>query len=120
MASGGYLHEDEQALMGLAFNLFILMYQLRTFSEDKELVTALVSCEGFEYFQSLLGVVEIARGAGASVPQHCPTSSVGRTVCERPLRGPFLVLCCRPLKCIATLSTYHTCCEGGMGRLCAI
>ena len=38
------------------------MFQLRTFSDDAALVTALEACKGYAYFRSLLGVVEIARG----------------------------------------------------------
>ena len=48
--------------MGLAFNLFILMYHLRTFSDDSRLLSALESCQGYDYFKSRLGVIEIARG----------------------------------------------------------
>ena len=62
ISSGVQLTEDQQALMEFAFNLFILMSQLRAFSDDTGLVTALESCRGYEYFRSLLGVVEIARG----------------------------------------------------------
>ena len=52
VASGGYLPESQQALMGLAFNLFILMYQLRTFCPDDDaLRTALKECSGYDYFQ---------------------------------------------------------------------
>ena len=60
--SGSKIPDDEQALLELAFNLFILMFQLRTFSDDPALVTALEACQGYAYFRSLLGVVEIARG----------------------------------------------------------
>ena len=53
--------------MGLAFNLFILMSHLRTFSDDQNLLSAIEGCLGYEYFQNLLGVVEIARGMPCAV-----------------------------------------------------
>ena len=62
ISSGVQLAEEQQALMEFAFNLFILMSQLRAFSDDAALKTALESCRGYEYFQTRLGVVEIARG----------------------------------------------------------
>ena len=62
MSSGLKVPDDKQEMLEFAFNLFILMFQLRTFTDEKGLVEALESCSGYKYFRSLLGVVEIARG----------------------------------------------------------
>ena len=74
--SGLKLPEEEQSLLDLAFNLFILMYQLQTFSEDEIISDILKSCSGYDYFRGLLGMVEIARGQNLErvyfhIPNEC-------------------------------------------------
>ena len=59
--SGVSLPEAKQVLLNLAFNLFILMYQLQSVSAHKA-SASLESCSGYAYFRSLLGIIEIARG----------------------------------------------------------
>ena len=57
--SGVSLPDAQQDLLNLAFNLFILLYQLQSVSANTLL---LESCSGYTYFRSLLGIIEIARG----------------------------------------------------------
>ena len=76
VALGGYLVGEEQAVMRLAFNLFILMHHLRTFSDDPDLRNALERCAGAAYFRARVGVIEIARGDALEkvyfrIPKNC-------------------------------------------------
>ena len=80
VTAGVSLLDDQLELLELAFNLFILMYQLYTFSDNENLVNALRSCSGYDYFKSLLGVVEIARGARppcTTGPVSAPAPALG-------------------------------------------
>ena len=88
LSSGYKLPSSEQALLDLAFNLFILLHHLSTFSDDTALCAALYKCSGHSYFQSLLGMVEIARGERLEVVYfHIP--NIGSYLTE-DLRIQFL------------------------------
>ena len=54
--------DEVEAPLEFAFNLFTLIYQLQTFTDDPLPFVGLQGCIWWPKFRALLGVVEIARG----------------------------------------------------------
>ena len=74
----GNLTSQEKALQELAFNIYIFLYMLMTLSGDEQIQERLGMISGAKYFESMLGVIEIARGDSIercyfSIPHICFT-----------------------------------------------